>query len=102
MRERWMMRAIIICMLLSGSVSANEGFYLEIGAGKNGVRQDWWTGRDDIGCFLGVGYTWDKSKFFTVDLSYRHSSQCNRGSSLSEGMESTNDSIGIYGRYYVE
>ena len=89
---------IVVFVLLS-KCSANEGFYMELGLGKNGVRQDYWLGRGDIGCYAGTGYLRDFGQW-SVDLSYRHVSQCDRGNGYDDRVETSNDSIGVYGRYY--
>ena len=90
---------VFALILATSSAIANDGFYAEIGIGKNGLFQDWWLGRYDVGCYAGAGYSWDVDKF-TFDLSYRHSSQCDRGQGYDDRIESVNDSIGLYGRYY--
>ena len=95
------MRVLLSCLCLlacSGSL-ANEGFYVELGIGKNGIYQENWLGREDIGCYAGFGYAKDIGSF-TLDASYRHSSQCDRGRGYDDRDESINDSFGLYGRYY--
>jgi len=87
--------------VLLNKCSANEGFYLELGVGKNGLYQDDWLGREDIGCYAGAGYVRNFGPW-ALDLSYRHASQCDRGRGVDGRDESANDSLGLYGRYYFD
>lgn len=100
--------AIAFCLLfwiglftLLNKCNAGQGFYLEIGAGKNGLFQEEWLGRSNIGCYAGAGYVRDIGQW-SIDLSYRHISQCDRGNGYDDKDETSNDSVGIYGRYYVQ
>jgi hypothetical protein len=95
------MRIGLALFLIWNQVSANSGFYFELGTGKNGLHQDNWLGREDIGCYTGAGYVRNFGPW-ALDLSYRHASQCNRGQGYDDRDESTNDSLGLYGRYYFE
>lgn len=95
----YLLVVLAIMLFAVHEVKANEGFYLELGAGKNGLNQAYWLGREDIGCFAGAGYAKDFGQW-TIDLAYRHASQCNRGQGYDDRGETNNDSAGIYARYF--
>lgn len=86
-------------VLLLFTCSANAGPYIEIGVGKNGVRQDEWGGRDRTGGWLGFGYVWHPSLEWEIDLGWDHMSQPALGDPFNGKKEDSNDSITLQIRY---
>lgn len=91
-----MYKYILIFALCS---SAQAGFYVEAGIGKNGLAQDYWIARDSTACMVGFGYVHRFDNYWTLDGSYRHNSQCTVGQGFDERPENVNDSVGIYIRH---
>ena len=74
--------------------TAQAGFYLEIGVGKNDVlNKNNWLGRESLGCFAAGGYVWRLEKGYSLDLSFTHHSQCTRGDGFDDREEQTLDAI---------
>lgn len=95
-----------ICALLIGcgvgSAKAHEGFYLELGIGKNDVfGENDWIGRDSAGCNLGGGFIYAPTPRTQIDLGFSHYSQCTRGNGFDNRSEDDLDVIYLKGRFFL-
>lgn len=97
------MRSLLILIALLWTVSgqAREGFFVEVGVGKNGLQSsNRWEDMGGAGCYFGLGYAGDFTKSLTYEVAWRHTSQCETDVPDDGLIESNNDNIAIYGRYW--
>lgn len=92
--------ALLLLVLAVFDAKSNDGFYLQLGIGKNDVFDtNEWVGRESMGCSAGGGYVFAWPDW-EIDAGFVHYSQCTRGNGFDNRYEDALDSIYISGRYY--
>lgn len=96
-------------LLSTAECKAGQGFYLTAGIGindspghtiydaENNERYHYeWQDNGEAGCGVGLGYMYDFNVNWSVDLAYRHKSQCNTGWPVNDDRETSVDT------YYID
>lgn len=95
--QKWLIVGIlgVLCYIVwTSEARAQEGLYLELGAGKIATSTDW-QGTNTMTCMLTFGYQWERFR-----VSWDHFSQCSLGEPFNSRDEDHLDAAGVYYKIY--
>ena len=100
MKPNFLIMFFLCFVLIMFADKCQAEFYIELGVGKNDIfDKDDWEGRESTACMGGLGWITRKNSW-SMEIAYRHNSQCTRGNGFDSREESHLDSAGVFVRYY--